>query len=395
MSVRIKRLAGNNKQETFKAINDAVNVEEGTPVFIATEDNFPDALSASGMVGIKGYPILLSTKGSLPKPTVDSLISIKPSKVYIVGGTGVVPDSVVKQLMSVTGLTASDITRLSGTNRYETSLAIAKFFNLTTTNAVLATGANFPDVLAGSSLASKLNAPIILVSKDIVTQKQYLDSSTIGNLTVLGGEGAIPSSTIAALSSKTSSTSKYEKIRLNGTDEYDDAIQISNEFAKNNSIGGTYSASLIRNADGTWSDVIKTTDITNSFTSNAAITNCIIIGAGDKATAIGSSPLSVYLNAPVLITGKGTLNKQTQAQLSKLRIKNVYIAGGTDVVSSSVEQQLKTLGYNVIRYGGNNAIETNRIMMKAIPQSLWGLHPKVVNESDWVQGARCKCSSRY
>ncbi len=196
----IKRLSGANRDETANVINGELNPQKGTPVFIATGYNFPDALAASGIAGIKGYPILLSSKDKLPQATIDSLSSIEASKVYIVGGTTVVSDMVSKQLESVTGLETTDIIRLSGTNRYETSLEIAKFFNINTLNAILATGADFPDALAGSSLAVKNNAPIILVSNDTSSQKKYLDSSTINNLIVLGGEGATKSSIVESFS---------------------------------------------------------------------------------------------------------------------------------------------------------------------------------------------------
>ncbi|RMC97787.1 cell wall-binding repeat-containing protein [Clostridium autoethanogenum] len=192
----IKRLAGTNEDETLKAINDEVGVPAGTPVFIASEDNFPDALSVSSISAIKGYPVILCSKGTLSDSDVEQLKKIKPSEVYIAGGTAAVSDAVVQQVASTTGLDSNKITRLYGQDRYGTSLAIAKFFNLDTKDAIIASGNNFPDALAGSSLALKNNAPIILVGNNTARQRQYLDTTSIYNLTVLGGEGALTSSEV-------------------------------------------------------------------------------------------------------------------------------------------------------------------------------------------------------
>ncbi|OBR89824.1 N-acetylmuramoyl-L-alanine amidase LytC precursor [Clostridium ragsdalei P11] len=200
----IKRLAGANKEETFKVINSEVNVATGTPVFIASEDNFPDALSASGIAAVKGYPIILCSHGVVSQSAIDQLNTIKPAQVYVVGGQAVVPESTVQQVMSITGLTSDKMIRLSGKDRYETSLAINKKFNLTTENAIVASGEKFPDALVGSSLAAKYNAPIIFTDggeynysmngNNIVEQIKYLQSINCSNLIILGKESAVSKS---------------------------------------------------------------------------------------------------------------------------------------------------------------------------------------------------------
>ncbi|WP_333886880.1 cell wall-binding repeat-containing protein [Clostridium sp.] len=387
----IKRLAGSSKDSTFKAINDEVSVSQGTPVFVASSDMFPDALSASGISAVKGYPIILCSNGILSETALSQLKSINPSQVYVAGGTAVIPDSVVQTIQSNTGLSGDKVIRLSGQNRYDTSLAIDRYFNLTTRNAVVASGENFPDALAGSALSAKNNAPIVLVNEgDINKQKEYLDATPVQNLSILGGEGVLSQNTVDKL------TAKYQKIRLGSEDPYATSIRISDEFAKNNAINGSHeSGEYVKDSATDWWRAMAPTDITNSFTTNDPVSNCILIEENDKATAVGCVPLSVYLNAPVLITGKDSLNEQTAAQLKKLNIKNVYIGGGTSIISDSVEQQLKLSGFNTIRYAGKDTIETNRLMMKAIPQDLLGPHPRVLNEDDWVQCATASVNVKY
>ncbi|WP_238882526.1 cell wall-binding repeat-containing protein [Clostridium sp. YIM B02551] len=210
------RLGGSTRHETAKLIDESIGVKVGTPVFIAIDDNFPDALSVSSVAGIKQYPILLTLKNSLPQATIDLLNTIKPSKVYIVGGTGVITEDVRSQIKTQLGLQDSSIVRLSGSDRYDTSLAVAKEFNLSTSNAVIATGEDFPDALSGSVLAVKYNAPIVLVSNDIPKQKDYLYSQGINNILILGGNGVVSLATEDILKDNNPSLGNIQANIVNG-----------------------------------------------------------------------------------------------------------------------------------------------------------------------------------
>lgn len=74
---------------------------------------------------------------------------IKPSKVYIIGGTGAISDSIKEQVKSTTNITDKNVVRISGQDRYETSINIAKHFDLNG-DVTFALGENFPDALAES-----------------------------------------------------------------------------------------------------------------------------------------------------------------------------------------------------------------------------------------------------
>lgn len=190
----IIRLGGSNRAATNKSIVDNMNVEEGTPLIIANGyDGFADALSVSSVASSKGYPILITRKSSLPNEVKSSISTIKPSKVYIVGGNGAVDTEVIGELKSlVPSLDDSKIIRISGETRYETSLNIAKSFDLDSDSAVIANGTNFPDALSGSALAAKLNAPIILTNgQDITNQRDFIDSKNYKDLVLLGGLASI------------------------------------------------------------------------------------------------------------------------------------------------------------------------------------------------------------
>lgn len=193
----IERIGGINRYETNMLIANKMNVPAGTPIIIGNADGFADNLSISGIAGSKGYPIVLTDGMSLTQEAKDYIAKIHPSNIYIVGGTAVIGNSVESQLKNY-----GSVERLAGLNRYETSLAIAKKFSNGSQSAMIATGLDFPDALAGSALAGKLCAPILLVNKyeSVSEQKAWLDSSSVRNLYFLGGSDVVTDSQASTLS---------------------------------------------------------------------------------------------------------------------------------------------------------------------------------------------------
>lgn len=189
----IERLGGLDRYETNLKIVNELEVAKGSPIVVANSLVFADSLSVSSVASIKGMPIFL-TGDSMKSATLDSIKGIAPTDIYIVGGTGAVSQAVENQLKDL-----GKVTRIGGLNRYETSLSIAKHFNLDTTNVALANGMDFPDALTGSSLASKNNAPILLVEENVTNQKTYLDSTKINKIYILGGTGAVSDSIVSNL----------------------------------------------------------------------------------------------------------------------------------------------------------------------------------------------------
>ncbi|MDP4177397.1 MAG: cell wall-binding repeat-containing protein [Bacillota bacterium] len=194
---KFTRLEGQDRFGTNKAIEQQLNVQKGTPVILATANDFPDSLSISSIAAIKGWPIILTNSEGLSKSAQDMISEISPSQVYLIGGEGVLKPQIISDVKSLEpNIGDQNIIRISGQNRYSTSQQVMKYFGLSTNNCVLATGVNFPDGIAGGVLAAKLNAPILLIDNGSANeQKQYLDSVNITSLTILGGTGAVSSYT--------------------------------------------------------------------------------------------------------------------------------------------------------------------------------------------------------
>lgn len=92
-------------------------------VYVATGDNFPDALGAAATAALGLGPVLLVQPTAIPAATLSELNRLQPSQIVIVGGPAVISTSVQNQLE---GLGFSpDVTRISGANRYETAAELS------------------------------------------------------------------------------------------------------------------------------------------------------------------------------------------------------------------------------------------------------------------------------
>lgn len=74
--------------------------------------------------------------------------------------------------------------------------------------------------------------------------------------------------------------------------------------------------------------------------------------------AIAAAPLAMKYDAPILLTEKDSLDGDTKQELIRLGVQNVFIVGGTGVITPNVESELKSLNINVIRLAGNDRYET-------------------------------------
>ena len=190
----IRRISGGNRYETAAWIAAEVMLAPGWDgsAFYATGTNFPDALGASAIAASHRMPILLSTPQYLPNST--ALIDGDVTSGIIVGGTSVVGgdvESALRQRMSVT--------RLQGSNRYETTKAIMDHavanWGTDVSRVGIASGANFPDALAAGVALGKsgqgqlLTAPNSLASPSAV----FLNGKRgqTDSVLIFGGTGAV------------------------------------------------------------------------------------------------------------------------------------------------------------------------------------------------------------
>lgn len=177
----VKRLSGADRYETNLIILKEAGITD-QEILIATGKTFADSLSASAT----GRPILL-VGNKLTDAQKEFLSSLNGNQLYILGGTSAVSAEMEKEIKAF-----GNITRISGTNRYETSVLIAQEFFETPEKAVLAYAKNFPDGLCGGSLAISMDAPLILTAtgNNSSVAAEYIQAKGIFSGAILGGEGS-------------------------------------------------------------------------------------------------------------------------------------------------------------------------------------------------------------
>lgn len=95
-----------------------------------------------------------------------------------------------------------------------------------------------------------------------------------------------------------------------------------------------------------------------------------IIASGEGfADALCAAPLAKKYNAPILLTGKFHLDLNTENELKRLNVKNVFIVGGTGVVSENIKDKLTNMNIKTTRIYGQNRFETSVQVAKNLDDS--------------------------
>ncbi|CAB1262555.1 N-acetylmuramoyl-L-alanine amidase LytC [Clostridiaceae bacterium BL-3] len=113
-------------------------------------------------------------------------------------------------------------------------------------------------------------------------------------------------------------------IRLGGTDRFDTSVKIADY--------GWKSSRNVVIADGQGNDAF--------------------------ADAVAGTSLAYYLNCPILLTNIVSTPDIVKNEIKKLGAENIYIMGGTGVISASQENSFRSEGYNVTRIAGTDRFDT-------------------------------------
>jgi putative cell wall-binding protein len=302
-----ERLAGATRYGTAAAIAGDEAFAAPNHVIIATGENFPDALAASTLSGARGTaPILLTQSAVLTPETSAGLDSLKGKGVTtatIVGGTTAVSEA-VQTAITAKGFT---VTRVAGTNRYETAAAIATAADAIQDSgsvggqktALIATGNNFPDALAGGPAAVRNDLPLLLVENTVpASTKAALTSLGITRVVILGGTAAVSDAVATELQTAVGSA----PTRLAGTNRFSTAAAV-----------GDYEIATL------------------AFPATSAV----LATGNNFPDALASGPLGGLLGAPIVLTA--SLPAESQAFLDKHSntITKLYVSGGTAAIDDA------------------------------------------------------------
>lgn len=167
-------------------------------VLLARADIFPDALSGSYLAGSTGTgaPILLTEVSRIPQATNEALATLGTERIILLGGPNAISPTVEAELRSRN----FDVERIGGRDRFETSQQVAERLGSSNVGqvdgdrtAIVGSGRNFPDVLAGGPLSFANRLPSILTDTNALPQpaRNALTNLSIKRVFLLGGPAAV------------------------------------------------------------------------------------------------------------------------------------------------------------------------------------------------------------
>jgi putative cell wall-binding protein/uncharacterized protein YkwD len=97
----------------------------------------------------------------------------------------------------------------------------------------------------------------------------------------------------------------------------------------------------------------------------------VVVVAGSQASVVDglvAAPFAYYRKAPVLLTERTQLGATTRAEIKRRAPSRAWVIGGTGVVSSSVESELKSLGVSTVtRLAGSDRYATAAAVAVRMP----------------------------
>lgn len=194
LGIQTERISGSSRYETsVKIANELKKLTPYTEVFLASGENYPDALSAASIAAIKGTPILLTKKSELPDVVEDFTKQTSITKTYIMGS--------INAIYGIVSTKMPNPIRIGGNNRFDTNAKLIQNFSqqLNLNRIYLSigqgsTGREYADALTGAVAAAIDNTAILLTKKDIVNEVEMFVKYNLYNTTqliVLGGTNAV------------------------------------------------------------------------------------------------------------------------------------------------------------------------------------------------------------
>ena len=211
--------------------------------------------------------------------------------------------------------TVASVVRLAGNDRYETAVAVSKHGWPSSQYVIVATGANFPDALAGAPLAKAYNAPILLTAVGSLPPSTAAEIRRLHatRVIVLGGTPSV--STNAANKLKTIVGASHVE-RIAGTNRYDTAWLIAKRVKSRVGFGGK-----------------------------------IVVATGSSyADALAVAGYAAQMRYPILLTQSNVLPSQTKSAIAQLNPSGSIVVGKTSTISNAVMNLLP----NPIRLAGSD-----------------------------------------
>ena len=300
----MKRYSGSDRYQTAVDVSKSTFPENTTNLIIVNGKNPADALSGGPLASKLNAPILLTDSNRISTATLNEIARLNPTNVYILGGVSSVTKG-IENVIKTKIKKDANLFRISGSNRYETSVMVAKAVTggNTSTGAGFVNGSTekFPDALSAAALLSSKNMPLILTNGR--TLPNGADAYKLnGKNYIIGGTSSID---IAGLSGK----------RLAGSERYATSAVVAEEGFKDR--------------------VIDYTESSNANKSNAAV----VVDGRNYPDALTAISLAKKNEAPILLVNS-SLPVPISNYIAKQRRDKAFIVGGLSSVNNTVQALL-------------------------------------------------------
>ncbi|WP_143554054.1 cell wall-binding repeat-containing protein [Serinicoccus sp. CUA-874] len=181
-----ERVSGPGRYETAAAVAQVEPVQRRGSVFIATGEDFPDALAAAARAGQQEAPVLLVRHDEIPEATAAALRDLDPARIVVVGGEGAVAGTVEEDLEEL----GSSVQRIGGDDRYATAALLA---GRGAEVLHVGSGLTFADALAAGPVAAAQGGAVLLTAPGRVptATREALERIAPERLVLTGGAGAV------------------------------------------------------------------------------------------------------------------------------------------------------------------------------------------------------------
>lgn len=298
----VKRLDGDTRIETAVEVSKEVYAAGSAKnVVLVGRNGEVDALTGTLLAASMDAPVLLVSQYSDVKA---ELTRLGAENVYILGSTGVVSDALKAEL-------DADFTveRIAGADRIETAVAVAKKAGAAHNHVFLTNdgrgNGELADALSAGPASGSKQLPILLTAQGNLSAKTKAAITDFGvkEVTIVGGYKAVDKAVEAELTA--AGVTKIN--RLAGEDRAETAVKVAEaHFADSKKV-------VIAN-DGRFS----------------------------YADALLGGYLGAKENAPVLLTGAGSLDEVTKNFLGN-KAMFAYVLGGNKAIAPATEAAVKTI----------------------------------------------------
>lgn len=265
-----------------------------------------DALTGSVLAKKYNSPLLLVQSNSLPDSVEKELQRLSPKKIFILGGTSAISKELENSLKAK--FSGSEIIRINGSGRYSTAIEVAKSIGSSNELFITTDNDQSPDSLAAGPVAATKQAPILLATKEGLTEDTltYIKSQKLSKVYLIGEKDVVPEKVVAQL--KNIGIAESAIVRVAGSDRYRTSINIAEYFGLKK--------------------------------------DHIIFANGEQfIDALPGTPFAAKIGAPIILTkaNETPYVVSNWLQSKVLTVPHFYFLGGDIAISQSNRTKIQTL----------------------------------------------------